>query len=81
MVYVLSEKFPRAANLIWLYPLLMSFSRIYVLQHYPLDVIGGCILGNLLGWLCIKKAKTSMKYSYHEKSSFSNTLELIKTMA
>ena len=57
MVYVLSEKFPRGAHLIWLYPILMSFSRIYVLQHYPLDVIGGSILGILLAGYVSKRLK------------------------
>ena len=57
IVYVLSEKFPRGVHLIWLYPILMSFSRIYVLQHYPLDVIGGSILGILLAGYVSKRLK------------------------
>jgi len=55
--YVISEKFPRWYNLIWLYPILMSFSRIYVLQHYPLDVIGGTVLGILLAGYVSKRLK------------------------
>ncbi len=55
--YVLSEKFPRGSYLIWLFPILMSFSRIYVLQHYPLDVIGGSILGIFLAGYVSKKLK------------------------
>ena len=57
LVYVLSEKFPRGVNLLWLYPIMMSFSRIYVLQHYPLDVIGGSILGILLAGYVSKRLK------------------------
>ena len=57
MVYVLSEKFPRGVHLIWIYPILMSFSRIYVLQHYPLDVIGGFVLGMLLAGYVSKRLK------------------------
>ena len=57
MVYVLSEKFPRGVHLIWIYPILMSFSRIYVLQHYPLDVIGGFVLGILLAGYVSKRLK------------------------
>ena len=57
LVYVLSEKFPRGVHLIWVYPILMSFSRIYVLQHYPLDVIGGSILGILLAGYVSKRLK------------------------
>lgn len=53
----LSERFPRGCYLLLLYPLLMSISRIYVLQHYPMDVIGGIILGILLSGVVAKKTK------------------------
>ena len=55
--FVLSQKFPRGCYLLLLYPILMSISRIYVLQHFPTDVIGGAILGILLTGVVIKKAK------------------------
>ena len=55
--YVLSEKYPRGSYLIWLFPILMSFSRIFVLQHYPLDVIGGSILGIFLAGYVSKRLK------------------------
>ena len=55
--YVLNEKFPRGSYLIWIFPVLMSFSRIYILQHYPLDVIGGTILGILLAGYVSKRLK------------------------
>lgn len=48
LAYVLSERFPRGAYILFAYPVLVSFSRIYVLQHFPMDVIGGVILGILL---------------------------------
>ncbi len=35
--------------LIW--PLLFSYSRIYLGVHYPLDVLGGALVGIALGWL------------------------------
>ncbi len=46
--YALSERFPRGAYLVMLYPVLISASRIYVMQHYLMDVIGGAILGVML---------------------------------
>ena len=48
LAYVLSERFPRGCYLLFAYPILVSFSRIYVLQHFPMDVIGGAILGIML---------------------------------
>lgn len=35
--------------LIW--PLLFSYSRIYLGVHYPLDVLGGALVGIILGYL------------------------------
>ncbi|MEE8178489.1 MAG: phosphatase PAP2 family protein [Nitrosopumilaceae archaeon] len=55
--YVLSERFPRGCYLLLLYPILMSISRIYVMQHFPMDVIGGAILGILLAGVVAKKSK------------------------
>lgn len=55
--YVLSQRFPRGCYLLLLYPILMSISRVYVLQHFPMDVIGGAILGTMLTGVVIKRAK------------------------
>ena len=48
LAYVLSERFPRGCYLLFAYPILVSISRVYVLQHFPMDVIGGAILGIML---------------------------------
>jgi len=57
--FSLSHRFPRGCYLLLLYPLLMSISRIYVLQHFPMDVIGGSILGIMLAGVLGKKTKLS----------------------
>lgn len=57
--FSLSHRFPRGCYLLFLYPLLMSISRIYVLQHFPMDVIGGAILGIMLAGVIGKKTKLS----------------------
>jgi len=48
LAYALSERFPRGCYLLFSYPILVSISRVYVLQHFPMDVIGGAILGIML---------------------------------
>ena len=55
--YALSERFPRGAYLMFLYPVMISISRIYVLQHFPMDVIGGTIIGIMLAGVMAKRTK------------------------
>jgi undecaprenyl-diphosphatase len=55
--FSLSERFPRGCYLLLIYPLLMSISRVYVLQHYPMDVIGGVLIGILLAGAVSQKTK------------------------
>ena len=63
--YALSERFPRGAYLMFLYPIMISLSRIYVLQHYPMDVIGGIVIGMMLAGVMAKRTKL---YKIFEKS-------------
>lgn len=57
--YALSERFPRGRYLIWAFPILESLSRVYVLQHYPMDVFGGVIFGTTLAAIIGNKLKLS----------------------
>ena len=63
--YALSDRFPRGCYLLLLYPILMAISRIYILEHYPMDIIGGAILGILLTGVLAQKTKL---YKILEKS-------------
>ena len=63
--YVLSERFPRGAYLLLLYPVMVSISRIYVLQHFPMDVIGGTVIGIMLAGVMAKRTKL---YKIFDKS-------------
>lgn len=55
--YTLSQRFPRGCYLLLIFPVLESISRVYVLQHYPMDVFGGTVFGILLAGIIGKKLK------------------------
>ncbi len=63
--FALSDRFPRGAYLLFLYPVMISISRIYVLQHYPMDVIGGTVIGIMLAGVMAQRTKL---YSIFNKS-------------
>ncbi|CAE6504943.1 MAG: phosphatase PAP2 family protein [Candidatus Nitrosotenuis sp.] len=55
--FALSQRFPKWCYLIWIFPVLESISRVYVLQHYPMDVLGGTVFGILIAGVIGKKLK------------------------
>jgi undecaprenyl-diphosphatase len=55
---MLSFAFPRFAPLLYVLAAAVAFSRVYVGVHYPLDVLGGALLGALIAgvvWLLAQR--------------------------
>ncbi len=50
-VFLLFNKIFRYTGFLFLWAFIVSYSRIYLGVHYPLDIIVGGIIGILIGWL------------------------------
>lgn len=44
----------RWAAFLFIWPIVMSYSRIYLGVHYPGDIMGGTLIGLLTGWLVFR---------------------------
>lgn len=60
--YSLSQRYPRGSYLLLLFPVLMSISRMYLMAHFPMDVIGGMILGFFIAGTLAKKTKLDLLF-------------------
>lgn len=58
--YALSKRFPRGCYLLWLYPAVVSISRLYLLEEYPMTVIAGVVTGILIADIVSKKLKLDL---------------------
>ncbi len=50
-VYLLFSRIYRYTGFLFLWAFIVSYSRIYLGVHYPLDIIVGGAIGALIGWL------------------------------
>jgi undecaprenyl-diphosphatase len=61
---ILSLAWPRLAPVLFLLAAAVAFSRVYVGVHYPLDIVGGVVLGVLVAtalWLFVTARRRSLQ--------------------
>ncbi len=58
--YALSKRFPRGCYFLWIYPAVVSISRLYLLEEYPSTVIAGVVFGILIANIISKKLKIEL---------------------
>jgi undecaprenyl-diphosphatase len=50
-VFLILRKYYKFSYLLFLYPLIFAYSRIYLGLHFPLDIISGYVFGSVTGFL------------------------------
>ncbi len=46
--YAIYNKSKKMGYAIWVFPVIIGITRIYVMQHYPTDIIGGFMFGGIV---------------------------------
>jgi undecaprenyl-diphosphatase len=64
-VFLILRKYSKYAFLVFLYPLIFAYSRIYLGVHYPTDILTGYTVGATMGGLFYK----GYQYFIKRKSS------------
>lgn len=53
-IFLILRKYYKYTFLLFLYPLIFAYSRIYLGLHFPLDILSGYVFGSLVGILFYK---------------------------
>ncbi len=64
MAYVCSRVYPRYALLFYGLAGLVALSRIYLVKHFPSDVVAGAAVGILAGWIVCRVAAFSLVHGH-----------------
>lgn len=67
--FALSKRFPRGSYLLWIYPILVSISRVYLMEQFTLDLVGGALLGLLVANIVSKVLKLELIFENQKPNS------------
>ncbi|HXG06086.1 MAG TPA: phosphatase PAP2 family protein [Nitrososphaera sp.] len=61
--FLLYQKSRRAGYAIWAFPVIVGITRLYVMQHYPTDLIGGFLFGGMVSVVLANAMKLEQPFS------------------
>lgn len=53
-IFMILKRYYKHAYLLFLFPLIFAYSRIYLGLHFPTDILTGFVFGTLMGFICYK---------------------------
>ena len=54
LMFMILRKYYKHAYLLFLFPLIFAYSRIYLGLHFPTDILTGYVFGATMGFVCYK---------------------------
>ena len=66
VVFMILKKHYKYAFLLFFFPLIFAYSRIYLGLHYPLDILTGYTVGAILGYSFYKLYQLVLKKYFPE---------------
>jgi undecaprenyl-diphosphatase len=60
--FAIYNKSRKAGYAIWAFPIIMGITRLYLMQHYPTDIIGGFLFGGMVSVILANAMKLDQPF-------------------
>lgn len=60
--FAIYNKSRKAGYAIWAFPIIIGITRLYVMQHYPTDIIGGVLFGGMVSVMLANAMKLDQPF-------------------
>lgn len=61
--FAVYQKSKKVSYALWAFPIIIGITRLYVMQHYPTDIIGGFLFGGMVSVVLANSMKLDQPFS------------------